>query len=270
MKPLPLESDQDAANYSAYMMKIFRRSEDISSQLESFLQPPEMSALFGDDLRSPHYSVSGYAYSQLVVATGCIAALKQMIVRETDDKILMFASPFGAYALIRNAIDVAAVALWLLEPMSGTLRIKRRLLLGVDEVNKRHALGLAMGHFSKADQRRARMKEVAALAGLGEWNPLREKLPSMTRILGSLERHHTNVVFPWLAVWQLTSGHAHGKMWAQIESNELREVESTKTETGSQYRMTIRYGMLAPALLETMQLLEAAAGRYVYLSRPAT
>ncbi len=196
--------------------------------------------------------------------------MKQMIVRETDDKVLMFASPFGAYALVRNAIDVAAVALWLLEPMSGTLRIKRRMLLGVDEVNKRHALGLAMGHMSKADQGRDRMKEVAGLSGLGEWNPLKEKLPTMTRILGNLERHHTNVVFPWLAVWQLTSGHAHGKMWAQIESNELREVESTKTETGSQYRMTIRYGMLAPALLETMQLLEVAAARYVQLCESAT
>lgn len=250
-------------------MKIFQRCEEISSQLESFLEPPKESVLFADDSRSPHYPVSGYAYSQLVVATGCIAALKQMIVRESDDKILMFASPFGAYALIRNAIDVAAVALWLLEPMNGTLRIKRRILLGLDEVNKRHALGLAMGHISEAGQRRARMKEVAGLAGLGEWNPLKEKLPSMTWILGSLERHHSNVVFPWLAVWQLTSGHAHGKLWAQIESNELKEVDNTKTETGSQYRVTIRYGMLAPALLETMQLLEVAAGRYVELCKPS-
>ncbi|MGA8789886.1 MAG: hypothetical protein WB535_13145, partial [Paenarthrobacter sp.] len=195
-----------------------------------------------------------------------LAALKQMIVRESEHRIDMAASPFGAYALVRNALDAAAIALWLLEPVNGTLRIKRRLLLGVDEVGKAAALRQTMNHPSTKAKRRDRLEEVAGQAGLGSWNPLREKLPPTTQILRRLERWHSNVVFPWLAAWQLASGHAHGKLWAQISSNELQEVEGTRTATGAQFQMTIRYGMLAALLFETVQLLETAGSRYADLS----
>jgi hypothetical protein len=178
----------------------------------------------------------------------------------------MVAGPHGAYALVRNALDTAAVALWLLEPVNGTLRIKRRILLGLDEVDKGAALRRTMGQPSTKPERRSRLKRVAGLAGLGDWNPLKDELPSMTRILSLLERHHPNAVLPWLAAWQLTSGHAHGKMWAQIAINDLKEVDSTRTETGAQFRMTIRYGMLAAVLFEAVQLIETAGARYVELS----
>jgi hypothetical protein len=180
----------------------------------------------------------------------------------------MVASPFGAYALVRNALDSAAAALWLLEPVSGTLRIKRRIQLGVDEVGKSAALRETMGQPSVKAQRRARMQEVAERAGLAGWNPLskNEGLPTMTKMLKDLERLHSNAVFPWLAAWQRASGHAHGKVCAQTSTNELQEVEGTRTATGAQFQMTIRYGMLAALLLEAIQLLETAGARYIELS----
>lgn len=63
------------------------------------------------DLRVPPLPVSGYAYVQLVVAPGCLAALRDLVVRESEDSISIIASPFGAYSLVRNAIDSAATAL---------------------------------------------------------------------------------------------------------------------------------------------------------------
>jgi hypothetical protein len=150
--------------------------------------------------------------------------------------------------------------------VNGTLRIKRRIVLGLDEVDKSAALRQTMDQPSTKSMRRARLQEVAALAGLGKWNPLREKLPTMTRMLTELERWHTDRVFPWLAAWQLSSGHAHGKQWALLASHELEEVSGTRTETGAQFQMTIRYGMLAAVLFEAVRLLETAGARYLELS----
>lgn len=267
MIKLPVD-DEDEVQYSRWIMRLFSRTEEIGSALEPLIDPLEGSPLFLDDSRCPHYPVSGYAIGQLSVAMGCIASLKQMMVRESDDRIDMVASPFGAYALVRNAMDSAAVALWLLEPVSGTLRIKRRIQLGVDEVGKSGALRETMGQPSMKPQRRARMQEVAELAGLSGWNPLskNEGLPTTTKILKDLERLHSSVVLPWLAAWQLASGHAHGKVWAQTSSNELQEVSGSRTETGAQFQMTIRYGMLAALLFEAVQLLETAGARYIELS----
>jgi hypothetical protein len=199
---------------------------------------------------------------------GCVASLKQMLVRESEDRIHMVASPFGAYALVRNALDAAAVALWLLEPGSGTLRIKRRIMLGVDEVSKGAALRQTMDQPSTKAKRRTRLKEVAELAGLAGWNPLSKeaRLPTTTQILTNLERLHSNTVLPWLAAWQLASGPAHGKQWAQLASNDLDMVEGTRTATGARFQVTIRYGMLAALLFEAVQLMEAAGARYVELS----
>lgn len=267
MIKLPVD-DEDEAQYSQWIIELLDATAKIEGDLESLIDPHEGSALFSDDVRSPHYTVSGYAAGQLSVATGCIAALKQMLVNESEDRIQVVASPFGAYALVRNALDAAAVALWLLEPVGSTLRIKRRILLGIDEINNGAAFRQTMDQRSTKAQKRARMKEVAELAGLGEWNPLSKdaRLPTMTQILKDLERLHSGALLPWLAVWQLASGHAHGKQWAQLASHELKEVEGTRTPTGAQFQMTIRYGMLAAVLLEAVQMLQVAGARYMELS----
>jgi hypothetical protein len=258
--------DEDEIQYSRWIMLLFAKADSIESALEPLIDPAEGSPLFLDDVRSPHHTVSSYAFGQLSVATGCISSLKEMMVRETDDHVSLMASAFGAYALVRNALDATAAALWLLEPVNGTLRIKRRILLGIDEVGKGAALRETMGQPSIKTKRRARLKEVAAQAGLGDWNPLSKELPSMTRMLKQLERLHENAIFPWLAAWQLSSGHAHGKSWAQLASNELQEVQGTRSATGAKYQMTIRFGMLAAVLFEAVQMLEVASIRYIVLA----
>lgn len=267
MIKLPVE-DQDEVQYSRWIMRLFERNEEIDSLLAGLLDPAEGSPLWRDDTKIPHFPVSGYAAGQLSVASGCITSLRQMLVHESETTVHMLASPFGAYTMVRNALDAAVVALWLLEPVNGTLRIKRRILLGVDEIGKSAAFREAMGQPSTKEKRRARMQEVAELAGLGAWNPLSRnaRLPSTTQMLTDVERWHSNAVIPWLAAWQLASGHAHGKLWAQIASHELQEVEGTRTETGAHFQMTIRYGMLAAVLFEAVQLLETAGKRYMELS----
>ena len=266
MEPSP-ETDPQEIQHSQYILRLLERVDKLSVELHKHIHVAPRSRLEVDDARTPHYPVSGYAYAQLLAALGCLESLRSMSVREDAETINMTMSPFGAYALIRNSLDAAGAALWLLEPESSTGRVKRRIMLGLDEVKNGAALRETMGQDSDGwkERKRARMKEVAQQAAVGEWNPLREPMPSMTRILRSLERLHQNVLFPWLAAWQLASGHAHAKLWAQAASNQLDEMSGTRTDTGATYRVTIKFGMVAALLFEAVQLIEAAGARYIEL-----
>ncbi len=272
--------DPEEIEYSKYVVKLLKRVDTISADLNERIDAPPGCRLALDDSRTPHFPVSSYGHAQLLAAVGCLESLGQMILREDDKSIEIVAGPYGAYALVRNALDCAATALWLLEPESSTLRIKRRIMIQVDEIRHGASLRDSSGEPKKVwtewkKDFRKRMREVAQEANLGTWNPLHDdsELPSMTAVLKQLERHHhdhRSVVLPWLSAWQLASGHAHGKQWAQIASHQLDEIGDTRTETGATFRVSIRYGMLAVLLLEAVQLIESASARYTVLLQPTT
>lgn len=266
------ETDPEEIKHSQRIVLLIEQVEKVSARLHEQVDVEPGSRLAGDDARTPSQPVSGYAYNQLIVALGCLEALGRMGIQEDTDSISLTLSPFGVYALIRNALDAAGTALWLLEPASSTLRVKRRLLLGVDELKNSAAFRRSLGRPEWSgwkQERRARLKEIADSADLQGWNPLKAEMPSMTSILESLERHHRNVVMPWLPAWQLTSGHAHGKLWAHIGSHQLDELAETRTETGATFNMVINYGVLAVLLFETVQLIEVVGGRYTELASVA-
>ncbi|MDP9999067.1 hypothetical protein [Pseudarthrobacter sulfonivorans] len=263
------ETDPEEVQHSKRIVLLLERVEKLSAKVGEHVDVAPGSRLASDDARTPSQPVSGYGYNQLIAAVGCLEALGRMGIRDDGETISLAFSPFGAYALIRNSLDAAASALWLLEPASSTLRVKRRLLLGVDEVKNSSSFRRSMGRPNVSDWkqiRRARFKEIASSANLAGWNPLKNDMPTMTSILEKLERHPENVVIPWLPAWQLASGHAHGKLWAQIASHQMDELADTRNENGATFKMVIQYGMLAVLLFEAVQLIEAAGGRYVDLA----
>ena len=264
------ELEINEIRHSEMIMQVFERVERIQAQIDVLHTEAPESRLGTDHKQLSSFPVAGYVHTQTSVAAGCIAALKQMIVRETDDTATMTASPFGAYALIRNSIDAAAVGLWIAEPESSTGRIKRRLQAQVDETKNAAAFRQSTGQTTSnewRDRKRMRLSEVAGLAIPGDWDLFssRNKMPSMTEILKSLERHHQDPLMPWLSAWQLSSGHAHAKVWAALASHELSVIEGAQSEVGL-YRMSIKYGILAALLLEAMKLLEVTARRYAELA----
>lgn len=269
------EVDPEEIAHSVSIMKLFARVEDIQKEVDRFIDVEPASQLEEDLRRLPQFPVSNYVYTQIAVASGCIAALKQMIVRETDDAATMTIAPFGAYALVRNSIDAAAMGMWIVEPESSTGRIKRRLQAEVDETKNAASFRESTGQPNFDDwklKKRERLAELAGIAKVGAWDPLhgKNKIPSTTDILKNLERLHADPVLTWLSAWQLSSGHAHAKVWAQLASHDLAEVDGTRTETGATYLMTAKYGFLALLLLEAMKLLESTVIRYVQLAKPAS
>lgn len=265
------ETDPEEIRHSQFILLKLKRVENLSAELEKYVDASSGSCLANDDARTPHHTVSSYAYAQILAALGCLEALGRMAIRETDNTINLTLSPYGAYALIRNALDAAGTALWLLEPCSSTLRVKRRILLGVDEVKNSASFRQSMGRPGWTEwkkNRRARFREISSSASLpAGWNPLKAEMPSMTYILAGLERHHQKAVMAWLPAWQLASGHAHAKVWAQLASHQLDEIADTRTDTGATFEVSIKYGMLAVLMHEAVQLIEVAGVRYMDLAR---
>ncbi|KSU64774.1 hypothetical protein AS038_15650 [Arthrobacter sp. NIO-1057] len=222
-----------------------------------------------DNFRLPSFRVPDYASTQINVALGCIEALEMMITRENDVSVEVRISPYGQFALIRNALDAAVTCLWMLDPVSNTGRLKRRLLLEVDETYKAAAMKASQGQpvAEWKKQKRARIREVANQAGLTAWNPLKADLDTTSKMLRSIERHHVDPVMPWLAWWQLASGHAHGKSWATLASHDREEIDGSRDGDSATYRVTANFGVLAGMLLETMKLIRCALERYQMLAR---
>lgn len=260
-EPLP-EIDPEDIKHSRHILLLLKRVEKLNAVLPNMTVKPG-SRLAGDDARIPSRPVSSYGYAQLLAALGCLESLERMIVRDDGGTINMSVGPYGVYALIRNALDSAASALWLLEPGS-TLRVKRRLLLDVDEVRNAAAFRRSMNQeWSEWKQiEHARIQQLSVSAGMEDWNPLMEKSPSRTSILQSLQCHQNDDVMPWLAAWQLASGHAHGMSWADFVSHRMDEVPGTETNVVPTFTVTVQYGMLAVLLFEAVQLIETAGRRY--------
>lgn len=251
------------------ILTYFQEFEAWEITLSKYFHVQPGSSLAGDDANMIHYPVSQYAYSQIMGALGVLHALKIMMVVEEDTVTRINAGPFGHYALARNAMDCAGLALWLLEPINSKLRIKRRLRVQMDEIQKstqfRAEAGLPAHEWAK--KYKARMQQVADESGTASGSVSKLKLPSTTQILREVERHHDNEGLSWLAAWQLASGHAHGKQWAILMSNELEELPETGNDVGAVFWNTVSYANLDQVLLASRDLVRAICRRYTELAK---
>ncbi|WP_369744491.1 hypothetical protein [Paenarthrobacter sp. AMU7] len=114
---------------------------------------------------------------------------------------------------------------------------------------------------------RARMQDVADKAGIGTFDVTRNKMPPTTSMLKSLERLHKEPGISWLGAWQLCSGHAHGKQWATLMSNELTEIARSATDLGAEYRITLSYANLALVMTSAAEMIQVACERYSLLAK---
>lgn len=267
------EEDPEEKWYSNYVIEVLDRVPEIADIIESNFRVIPGSTLAFDDSRVPTRPVSYYAHSQLTVAADCLLSLDRMIATRQGKSVQIHLSPFAHFALIRNALDCLAVALWLLEPERSDDRLKRLLLIERNEIERAFSNQEELGSQDAAawkDAEMARIAEIAVEAGLRNWTPLHRaaKMPSTTAILKGIEPlHHGGVELTWLSMWQVASGHAHGKRWATMSTNELMERQQTRTKFGASYTVTASYKVLALLLKETVAMMELAKDRFIDLAR---
>ncbi|MDP9933826.1 hypothetical protein J2T11_000150 [Paenarthrobacter nicotinovorans] len=253
------------------ILSAFVSFREWEATLSQYSTVQHSSPLSTDDAALQSFPVSQFAYAQLVVAFGCLQSLRQMMVDEDGENIHVTSGPYGPYTLIRNALDSAACALWLLEPANSKLRIKRRIMVQMGEIHLAFQFRQEMNLPSHQWNRdyRARMQEVADQANIGTFDVSRNKMPQTTSMLKSLERLNTAPLISWLGAWQLCSGHAHGKQWATLMSNELTEIARSATDLGAQYRITLSYANLALVMASTAAMIQVACERYSLLAKTA-
>lgn len=259
-----VDSEEEAA--AARRIYVLLHTINAEGQnLQPLIDVQPGSSLALDDARLSGYPLSNYAFGQLQVAFGCFDSLRRMIISESPSgSVSMVTNPHGPYALIRNAMDTAALARWLLVPENRKLRLRRRIMAEMDELAKSLACRKeSQGRWLDWEsRRRERMQQVADAADIGLVKVKDLKLPPMTRILTDLQRGYHGTELSWLATWQLCSGHAHGKLWALLASNDLEVQDGSATEIGAQYRMTVDYRVLCLFLERGIDLVNNAAQLY--------
>ncbi|KIA73440.1 hypothetical protein ANMWB30_23670 [Arthrobacter sp. MWB30] len=265
------EAVTDAAEHTAVgeILTAFASFREWDATLSQYSTVQANSPLSIDDAALQSFPVSQFAYAQLVVAFGCLESLRRMLVDEVEERIHVTSGPYGPYALVRNALDSAACALWLLEPANSKLRIKRRIMAQMSEIHLAFQFRQEMNFPAHQWNRdyRARMQEVADNANIGPFDVSKRKMPATTAILKSLERLKRQPGVSWLGAWQLCSGHAHGKQWATLMSNELTEISRSASDLGAEYRITLSYASLAHVMAATTTMMQVACERYTLLAK---
>lgn len=261
--------DQDEHKAASHILHFFKDFEAWEKTLEENKNVQPASGFADDDARCPHYPVSHLAYQQVLVAFGSLLSLKHMIVNDSGEIPEVSGLPFGPYALVRNAMDSAAQALWLMEPMNSKLRVKRRITAQLTDIGFSQQFRLEAGFAAGvwAAEYRARMLEVATEAKLDTRGFDKWKQKPMTEMLRALDRHNDVKGLTWLASWQLCSGHAHGKQWATLSTHDLVEIPGTSSDVGAEFTVLIKYGSLALVLHSAWALLQVTCRRYTQLAR---
>ncbi|GAA1817372.1 hypothetical protein [Nesterenkonia flava] len=235
-----------------------------------------------DEAAVPKLPTKQKAHYLLSAGYGCLLSLRRWLgLKREGQELHVTVYTHGGYALLRNALECGATSLWLLEPDNSKDRIRRMLLLHLDEIRNYESFALSMGDsVAHLNAKRTNIDKYAAQAGLKKWNPSgpngpkikgqkADKLPSMTATLNYLEQYRvpeTEHDMPWLSAWQLSSGFAHGKLWAASTAQELIPQVGSEHEHGATFHVRTKLESVLAVTVAAYTLLEAGMRRYRHLS----
>jgi hypothetical protein len=215
------------------------------------------SELAADDADSNPYRVSHCARACLTAGVDHLHAMKTLII---DEPRLLHAA--ADYSLIRGALENFATAFWVLHPHERTIRIERALRWMAqnytDQDKATGALGLPNDIGLQA--RHAKVAAVAQKAGcvnvLGGY--------ASTHAVKYAEKHSQHDFV--LLMWQVCSGFAHGRQWANLGMNAM-EQQPTEEEGIATIRLTTDHKRLAVATLPSFKLMDDVVGLFTNRSR---
>jgi hypothetical protein len=210
------------------------------------------SALAGDDAVSHPYRVSHCARQALNAGMDHMHALKSLIL--DAPQILHAASDFS---LIRGALENFAVAYWVLHPLDRVVRVERALRCAAqnfcDGDSATKYLGLPKEYSLESNL--ASVGDVGRRAGCDK-NKVKRRLSSTAILQFAAEQ--TSIQPSPLLMWQLCSGFAHGRQWANLAMNAM-ELTPTSEEDLKSVRFTTDYKRLLGAGWPASKLMTAAA-----------
>ncbi|WP_424449230.1 hypothetical protein [Microbacterium arborescens] len=216
----------------------------------------------------------GHAIAMALDALGTL----EIILRDPSGNLRI--PLFGIYPVARQALEAAAIGLWIAAPENPTVRRIRTLRLHAHEAREEASLIAEFlkerpgddprGRKRKARQRQAqstkptrvdRILEVATGARLDPAE-VRKGVPSMRGLLDDVDALHPMPEAGTRAIWQYLSGLAHPSQLRAIQASDL-ELSATSEPGISHARMTAKEEMvllsLDAALMLVGNLLDAVA-----------
>lgn len=258
------------------LLQVLDKHSVLHDQLNEVTDVQIGSALYGDDKATYPLPTSSYVRYLLMASADNLAALRSMTVsEETDTNLDLTLHPFAPYTLLRNALESAGTALWIIAPARRKERVLRTAKLEYADANLSKA---ALNSLGSTDQetydRRIKLVEDMIrpypeiawkdVTSYGVTGLLREigELPSLTQVRP-------------LAKWQICSGMAHGKRWAGLLLSDMEEVgepttagEGTFLLTGSYKHLLLLTHNAVAMQAEAMRLLKERCTSHHYGSQP--
>jgi hypothetical protein len=205
------------------------------------------SQLAVDDIATDPYQLSRCAHWCLNAGVDHLHALKVLLL---DAGILHTAAP---YSLVRGALENFAAGFWVLHPSERNVRVEHALRWWAKNFKDQNKAteGRGMPNFTPLADKIARLREIAEATNCDLSN-LRDGYFSS----GALEytNEHCSVMDPYL-IWQLCSGFAHGRPWANLGMNEM-ESRPTAVEGVVQVRLTTDHTRMLAVTLPAFHLMQ--------------
>lgn len=237
-------------------VKIAQQTDALMHQtLSQSAFPVDPTSQFAaDDAQSHPYRVSQCARGFINAGIDHMHALKTLIV---DARTLHSASD---WTLMRAALEHFAVAFWVMNPSDRRIRIERALRCAAQNFKDQDKALQKLLDPSDYDSLRSKLDsvaEVAASAGCSKKGVQGGYIS--TEILLYAERETSISPSPHV-MWQVCSGFAHGRQWANlgmndVEINPTTEAGVSAVRTTSDYKRLLAAGRPASLLMaETVRL----------------
>lgn len=226
----------DSANeqeYAQALLRLLDANHRLYDEMNHWPKTEPGSLLFEDDQATYPFPISSDVRYLLLVAVDNLSGLRSMILEASENAVpTLSLHVFAPYTLIRNAIECASTALWIMEPSDRQERILRLAQFELEDAKKNRA---ALSAFSgKGDdtfnQKKTIIQKLIEPYEELAWKKVNDgfRVTELLGIVGSLPQlEGTNP----LGKWQIASGMAHGKRWAGTLVSDLKE-HSQPTDEG--------------------------------------
>lgn len=262
-----------AGDHKEFLITRLKREREIGEITQRDNLLPRVGSVFeAEDRVMAPFSPSGLARDLILSTLHTSEAIAGLLIREIACRIEVNLPVSGAYTLYRAHMESSAKALWLMRPTSARARMRNALRLWCGEVEHFNDFTEEWKRTLPAREPRSydELLTAAQAAGIDPGGKTALKAwpsPGSTSVLRQIEQFHGNRIMTWFNAWQLCSGFAHGKRWANLAFSEL--FPSRADDAVGRADLTGQRGssaVLATIAFEAGTLLDTACKRYAQLA----
>lgn len=222
------------------LLKMLDEHSALNARINEWPEAQPGSAMFGDDKATHPLPTSACVHYLMLAGADNLAGLRSLLVEsETATNLQLNLHPFAPYTLLRNAIECASTAIWILAPSTRHERVLRTARIELEDAKKnKAALTNIGGNGDETYARRIKLiRQMIEPYKQLTWSDVTQRflMTDMLTEIGRLEL--LNGLNP-LAKWQIASGMAHGRRWAGLLLSDREQVGNPAANGDSTFKLT--------------------------------